>query len=42
MHSKKSKSGIATPKSEIDVINARLKRAKEHYEEVYKERRKAV
>ncbi len=28
---KKSKSGIATPKKEIDLINTRLKAAEEHY-----------
>ncbi|WP_316232719.1 type II toxin-antitoxin system RelE/ParE family toxin [Bradyrhizobium sp. SZCCHNPS2010] len=39
---KKSKSGAKTPKSEIDVIKSRLARAKEHYEEVYAGRRKAV
>jgi phage-related protein len=39
---KKSKSGIATPKSEIAIIKARLARAKEHYEENYKGRREAV
>lgn len=39
---KKSKSGAKTPKSEIDVIKARLARAKEHYEEVYAGRRQAV
>jgi phage-related protein len=39
---KKSKSGIATPKSEIDIIKSRLARAKEHYEENYRGRRKAV
>lgn len=30
---KKSKSGIATPKSELNLINQRLKRAKEDYEQ---------
>ena len=30
---KKSKSGIATPKSELDLIEQRLKRAREDYEE---------
>lgn len=39
---KKSKSGIATPKSEIEIIKLRLARAKEHYEEHYKGRREAV
>ncbi len=39
---KKSKSGIETPKSEIDVIKARLARAKEHYDKVYAGRREAV
>ena len=29
---KKSKRGIATPKSELDLIEQRLKRAKEDYE----------
>jgi phage-related protein len=28
---KKSKHGIATPKQDIDLIESRLKRAKEHY-----------
>lgn len=28
---KKSKQGIATPKPDIDLIESRLKRAKEHY-----------
>jgi phage-related protein len=32
---KKSKQGIATPKQDIDLIEARLKRAKEHYAEYY-------
>ena len=32
---KKSKQGIATPKQDIDLIEARLKRAKEHYLEHY-------
>lgn len=32
---KKSKQGIATPKQDIDLIEARLKRAKEHYAEHY-------
>lgn len=35
---KKSKRGIATPKQEIELIEARLKRAKEHYEQYYKQR----
>jgi phage-related protein len=39
---KKSKSGIATPKSEIEIVKSRLLRAKEHYEEHYKGRREAV
>ena len=30
---KKSKRGIATPKTELDMIDRRLKRAKEDYEE---------
>jgi len=29
---KKSKAGIATPKTDIDLIKARLKAAKEHFE----------
>ena len=29
---KKSKHGIATPKQDLDLIEARLKRAKEHYQ----------
>jgi phage-related protein len=32
---KKSKQGIATPKQDMDLIEARLKRAKEHYSEHY-------
>jgi phage-related protein len=32
---KKSKKGIVTPKQEIDLIEARLKRAKVHYLENY-------
>jgi phage-related protein len=35
---KKSKHGIATPKQDIELIEARLKRAKEHYDLYYKER----
>jgi len=35
---KKSKHGIATPKQDIELIEARLKRAKEHYEKHYKQR----
>jgi len=30
---KKSKRGIATPKAELDLINQRLKRAREDYEQ---------
>jgi phage-related protein len=30
---KKSKSGIATPKAELDLIQRRLDQAKEHYEQ---------
>lgn len=33
---KKSKHGIATPKQDVELIKARLKRAKEHYEQYYK------
>ena len=29
---KKSKSGIATPKADVELIKRRLKMAKEHYE----------
>jgi phage-related protein len=32
---KKSKHGIATPKQDIDLIEARLERAKQHYKQVY-------
>lgn len=32
---KKSKRGIATPKQDIELIEARFKRAKEHYTENY-------
>ena len=32
---KESKQGIATPKQDIQLIEARLKRAKEHYAEHY-------
>ncbi|WP_055075106.1 type II toxin-antitoxin system RelE/ParE family toxin [Pseudanabaena sp. 'Roaring Creek'] len=32
---KKSKQGIATPKQDMDLIEARLKRAKENYAEHY-------
>lgn len=32
---KKSKQGIATPKQDIDLIETRLKRAKEHYLQNY-------
>jgi phage-related protein len=31
---KKSKHGIATPKQDIDLIEARLKKAKEHHDQV--------
>jgi phage-related protein len=34
---KKSKQGIATPNQDIDLINARLKRAKDHYETTLKQ-----
>lgn len=37
---KKSKSGISTPKFEIDLIRARLNRAEVHYEECNKEKEK--
>jgi phage-related protein len=32
---KKAKSGIATPKRELDMIERRLKTARKHYEENY-------
>jgi phage-related protein len=32
---KKSKKGIATPRRDIDLVKARLKRAEEHYKENY-------
>jgi phage-related protein len=35
---KKSKHGIATPKQDIELIETRLKRAKQHYDRYYKER----
>ena len=34
-YQKKSKQGITTPKQDIDLIEVRLKRAKEHYSEYY-------
>lgn len=34
---KKSKQGIATSKQDIELIEARLKRAKQHYEQYYKQ-----
>jgi phage-related protein len=34
---KKSKSGIKTPKAEIDLVKARLRRAEEHHAEWLKE-----
>ena len=34
---KKSKQGIATTKQDIELIEARLKRAKQHYEQYYKQ-----
>lgn len=33
---KKSKRGIETPKQDIELIETRLRRAKEHYEQYYK------
>jgi phage-related protein len=35
---RKSKHGIATPKQDIELIETRLKRAKQHYDRYYKER----
>jgi len=32
---KKSKKGIATPKSELELIEARLRKAKEHHDQHY-------
>lgn len=37
---KKSKHGIATPRQDIKLIEARLKRAKEHHEKYHKQRLK--
>jgi len=37
---KKSKRGIETPKQDIELIETRLKRAKEHYEQYYKDQQK--
>ena len=37
---KKSKQGIATPKKDIELIEIRLKRAKEHYAENYSKQQK--
>jgi phage-related protein len=36
---KKSKQGIATPKQDIELIEARLKRAKEHYKKQQEEQK---
>jgi phage-related protein len=35
---KKSKTGIETPKTEIDVVKARLLRAKQHYDQNYQDK----
>ncbi|MCG9890559.1 MAG: type II toxin-antitoxin system RelE/ParE family toxin [Thermosynechococcaceae cyanobacterium MS004] len=35
---KKSKQGIATPKQDTELIEARLKRAREHYESNFKQK----
>jgi phage-related protein len=37
---KKSKQGIATPKQDIELIETRLKRAKEHYAQNYSKQQK--
>ncbi len=37
---KKAKKGIATPKHEIELIKARLRRAKEHYRMNYETRQR--
>lgn len=37
---KKSKQGIATPKQDVELIETRLKRAKEHHSENYKSRKR--
>ncbi|MEB3177504.1 MAG: type II toxin-antitoxin system RelE/ParE family toxin [Nostocaceae cyanobacterium] len=37
---KKSKHGIATPKQDIELIEARLKRVKEHYSQNYSQKSK--
>ena len=34
---KKSNHGIATPQQDIELIETRLKRAKEHYDRYYKQ-----
>jgi phage-related protein len=36
---KKSKRGIATPKKDIELIETRLKRAKQHYEKYLKQKK---
>jgi len=36
---KKSKKGIATPKSDVDLIKQRLKIAAEHYERLYENKK---
>jgi phage-related protein len=38
---KKSKKGIKTPQKDMDLIDARLKQAEEHYERNYKAKRTA-
>jgi phage-related protein len=38
VYQKKSKHGIATPKQDIELIETRLKRAKEHYDQYCKQR----
>lgn len=35
---KKSKSGIATPQEEIELVHSRYQRAKEHYTATYEEK----
>lgn len=39
---KKSKTGIETPKTEIDIVKARLLRARQHYDQNYPDRRQEV
>ena len=38
---KKSKSGIATPQAEIDLVQSRLRTAREHYAQTYPQEKKS-